>query len=70
LLASRFDLLVLNTACQKGRAVLVSHVLINKEGKDLSILYTHVSNIFVVGIEITIFYLNGGAYLTSRRNLE
>lgn len=62
-------MLILNTACQESRAVLVSHVLVNKEGKYLSVLYTNISNIFVVRIEITIIYLNGGKYLTSRRNL-
>jgi hypothetical protein len=69
LLASWFYLLILNTACQEGRAVLISHVFVDEEGEYLSVLYTNISNIFVVRIEITIIYLNGGEYLTSRRNL-
>jgi hypothetical protein len=63
-------LLELNTAGQESWAVLVGHVLIDEECEDLTVLYTHISNIFVVRIEVTILYLNdGGKYLTSRRNL-
>jgi hypothetical protein len=69
LLASGLHLLVLNTASKESRAVLVGHVFIDEESKDLTILNTHISNIFVIGIEIAILYLNGTIYLTSRRNL-
>ena len=62
-------LLILNAACEESRAVLISHVLIDKEGKYLTVLNADISNIFVIGIEVAIINLNGIAYLTSRRNL-
>jgi hypothetical protein len=62
-------LLILNTACEESRAVLIGHVLIDKEGKNLSVLNADISNIFVIRIEVAIINLNGAAYLTSKRNL-
>jgi hypothetical protein len=57
LFTSWLDLLVFNTAREECWAILVSHVLIDEEGKDLTVFHTHISNIFVVRIEVAILYL-------------